>query len=161
MITSTVAAREGPDAIEGTVLVVDDDPALQQTICDILVGAGLDAAGVGSAGEATRWCAGHRADLVVVDQRLPDALGLELAAELKAGSSPLPVVLLTGHVSTDTAISAVGLVDDYLTKPVPPGELINVVRTRLEQYRLRAANQRLLSQVQAANQQLEENNSRL
>ncbi|HEX9230876.1 MAG TPA: response regulator, partial [Jatrophihabitantaceae bacterium] len=67
----------------------------------------------------------------------------------------LPVVLLTGYVSTDTAIAAVGLVDDYLTKPVPPDELIKVVQTRLEQHRLRVANQQLVTKLRETNNTLE------
>jgi signal transduction histidine kinase len=138
-----------------TVLVVDDDLGLQSTVCDILQLAGIDASGAGTASEATIWCEEHRPDLVVLDQRLPDATGLQLAALLKANTPLLPVVLLTGFVSTDTAIAAVGLVDDYLTKPVPPNELVKVVRSRLEQHRLRVANQDLLAQLTDANNRLE------
>ncbi|MCW2539234.1 MAG: sensor histidine kinase [Frankiales bacterium] len=141
--------------LRGTVLVVDDDIGLQTTVCDILQMTGIAASAVGSAGEAARWCDEHTADLVVLDQRLPDGSGLQLAALLKARAPLLPVVLLTGYVSTDTAIAAVGLVDDYLTKPVPPRELIKVVQTRLEQHRLRAANQDLLAQLTEANNRLE------
>jgi signal transduction histidine kinase len=141
--------------LEGLVLVVDDDIGLQETLCDILQSTGVDARAVGSANEATAWCDEQNPDLVVLDQRLPDATGLQLAALLKARAPMLPVVLLTGYVSTDTAIAAVGLVDDYLTKPVPPNELIKVVQARLEQRRLRIANQDLLDQLQETNNRLE------
>lgn len=141
--------------LHGNVLIVDDDVGLQETLCEILQIAGVDASGVGSATEATSWCDRHSPDLVVLDQRLPDASGLQLAALLKARLPTLPVVLLTGYVSTDTAIAAVGLVDDYLTKPVPPNELIKVVRARLEQHRLRVANQNLLAQLRETNNRLE------
>ena len=141
--------------LEGLVLVVDDDIGLQETLCDILQSTGVDACAVGSANEATAWCDEQNPDLVVLDQRLPDASGLQLAALLKAKAPMLPVVLLTGYVSTDTAIAAVGLVDDYLTKPVPPSELIKVVQARLEQRRLRIANQELLNQLRETNNRLE------
>ena len=144
-----------PASRPGVVLVVDDDVGLQESVCDLLQLTGLEATGVGSAGEATRWCEQHQPDLVVLDQRLPDASGLELAARLKAGTPLLPVVLMTGFVSTGTAIEAVGVVDDYLTKPVPPNELIAVVRTQLEQHRLRVSNARLLAQLTLANDRLE------
>ena len=139
----------------GHVLVVDDDLDLQTSVCEILTLTGFQASGVGTASEAAAWCEAHSPDLVLLDQRLPDASGLQLAATLKAKSPLLPIVLLTGFVSTDTAIAAVGLVDDYLTKPVPPSELIKVVQTRTEQHRLRLANQDLLDRLTEANSRLE------
>jgi len=154
-VTASTLPETGVARLHGSVLVVDDDRDLQDTLCDILNMTGVHASGVGSAGEATRWCDLHNPDLVVLDQRLPDSSGLQLAALLKARTPLLPIILLTGHVSTDTAIAAVGLVDDYLTKPVPPNELIKVVETRLEQHRLRVANQDLVAQLQEANNHLE------
>ena len=141
--------------LHGLVLIVDDDMGLQETLCEILKLSGVEAYAVGSASEATAWCDQHSPDLVLLDQRLPDASGLQLAALLKARTPTLPLVLLTGYVSTDTAIAAVGLVDDYLTKPVPPNELIKVVRARLEQRRLLVANQELLVQLRETNNLLE------
>ncbi len=154
-MTAAILTMNGVARLHGSVLVVDDDAGLQNTLCDILDMTGIDATGVGSGSEATQWCEVHTPDLVVLDQRLPDASGLQLAALLKANSPLLPVVLLTGYVSTDTAIAAVGLVDDYLTKPVPPDELIKVVQTRLEQHRLRVANQQLVTKLRETNNTLE------
>jgi signal transduction histidine kinase len=142
--------------LHGSVLVVDDDVGLQTTLCDILTLVGLNVSGVGSAREATGWCDDHTPDLVVLDQRLPDGSGLQLAALLRAQLPLVPIVLLTGYVSAQSAIAAVGMVDDYLTKPVPPAELIKVVQTRLEQHRLRIANQALLAQLGEANTRLEQ-----
>jgi signal transduction histidine kinase len=154
-VTTPILADPVRSQLQGTVLIVDDDIGLQETLCEILEVTGIAAVGVGSANEATTWCDRNSPDLALLDQRLPDASGLQLAALLKARLPTLPVVLLTGYVSTDTAIAAVGLVDDYLTKPVPPSELIKVVQTRLEQHRLRTANQNLLSQLREANSRLE------
>ncbi|HET9187006.1 MAG TPA: response regulator [Acidothermaceae bacterium] len=154
-MTASAISVPQPPQLGGLVLIVDDDVGLQETLCDILQSAGVEANAVGSATAATAWCDGQNPDLVVLDQRLPDASGLQLAALLKARSPMLPVVLLTGYVSTDTAIAAVGLVDDYLTKPVPPNELIKVVHARLDQRRLRLANQELLNQLQETNNRLE------
>jgi len=154
-MTSSALPLSQTAELRGTVLVVDDDIGVQDTLCDILQLNGIDASAVGSAAEATAWCDQHSPDLVVLDQRLPDSSGLQLAALLKADAPLVPVVLLTGYVSTETAIAAVGLVDDFLSKPVPPGEFVKVVQTRLEQYRLRLANQDLLAQLREANNRLE------
>jgi signal transduction histidine kinase len=154
-VTAILADQGSATKLQGNVLVVDDDFGLQSTLCDILTLVGLNASGVGSASEATRWCDNQTPDLVVLDQRLPDASGLQLAALLRARLPLVPIVLLTGYVSAESAIAAVGMVDDYLTKPVPPAELIKVVQTRLEQHRLRAANQALVAQLGEANTRLE------
>ncbi|MDX6203426.1 MAG: hypothetical protein QOJ83_2926 [Frankiales bacterium] len=154
-MTAFPSSSVGTPGLQGNVLVVDDDLGLQSTLCEILKLAGVEADGVGTAGEATRWIDEHSPDLVVLDQQLPDASGLQLAAMLRARLPLLPIVLLTGYVSAQSAIAAVGLVDDYLTKPVPPTELIKVVRTRLEQHRLRAANQALLAELSDTNARLE------
>jgi signal transduction histidine kinase len=65
------------------------------------------------------------------------------------------VILLTGYVSADNAIAAVGLVDDYLTKPVPPEDLIRNVRAAIDRTRLRRENRRLVTRLQELNSSLE------
>ena len=64
---------------------------------------------------------------VIVDQRLPDTTGIALSTRLKSDDPDLTVILLTGYASADDAIAAVRLVDDYLTKPVQPEDLVRSV----------------------------------
>ena len=137
------------------VLVVDDDEAVRETVCDILEIAGIDAAAVGTAEAGVAWCEAHRPELVVVDQRLPDAAGTDLAGRLKRIRPDLSILLLTGYVSAESAIAAVGVVDEYLTKPVPPAELVKAVRSGMERSRLRGENQALLERLRLTNAQLE------
>ena len=95
------------------VYVVDDDPDMRQTVVDILAIAGISAEGFGSGAAALAPHGPDRPDLAVVDQRLPDTTGIDLATSLKAADPDLAVILLTGYVSADNAIAAVGVVDDY------------------------------------------------
>jgi DNA-binding NtrC family response regulator len=137
------------------VYVVDDDADLRQTVIEILALAGVAAEGFGSGSAAQASCADARPELVVVDQRLPDTTGIALATRLKSDDPDLGVMLLTGFASADNAIAAVGLVDDYLTKPVPPDDLVRSVQAALERTGLRRENRRLVGRLQELNSSLE------
>jgi signal transduction histidine kinase len=93
--------------------------------------------------------------LVIVDQHLPDTTGIILSASLKSEDPDLGVILLTGYASADNAIAAVGLVDDYLTKPVQPDELMRSVNAGLERARLRRENRLLVARLHEMNAALE------
>jgi diguanylate cyclase (GGDEF)-like protein/PAS domain S-box-containing protein len=137
------------------VLVVDDDEGVRSTLVDILTLAGLTVAASASAREAMAEQTTAPARVAVVDYRLPDATGLELATRLKLADPDLPVIVLTGNASLETAAAAVGHVDDYLTKPVPPARLLQTVRLGLERRRLVWENRDLLSRLTEANLTLE------
>jgi signal transduction histidine kinase len=151
----TAAPAPAPETVgTAAVYVVDDDPDMRQTVVDILAIAGIAAEGFGS-GAAALAAHGPGPDLAVVDQRLPDTTGIDLATSLKAADPDLAVILLTGYVSADAAIAAVGVVDDYLTKPVPPEDLIRSVRAAIDRTRLRRENRRLVGRLRELNSSLE------
>ena len=139
------------------VLVVDDHEATRDTLVDILASAGFSARAVGTAGAALSLQAATPAGLAVavVDYQLPDATGLELAAHLKEEDPDLPVIVLTGNASFETAVAAVALVDEYLTKPVPAEAFLRAVRGAAERRRLVLENRELLIRLQEANTTLE------
>ena len=147
-----------PDAAPGTplVYVVDDDVGMRETVVEILGLSGISAEGFGSGSAVQAALGGARPDLMVVDQRLPDTTGIVLATGLKSQDPDLGVILLTGYASADSAIAAVGLVDDYLTKPVPPDELVRRVKAGADRTRLRRENRYLVSRLQEMNSSLEE-----
>jgi signal transduction histidine kinase len=95
--------------------------------------------------------------LAIVDQRLPDAAGTDLAHRLKELDPDLPVLLCTGYASAETAISAVGRVDDFLIKPVRPENVLSAVRNGLDRRALRTRNAELVNQLQQTNTVLEDN----
>lgn len=71
-------------------------------------------------------------DLVLLDIRLPDANGLELASEMKAIRSELPVIAQTAYaMSTDRKLSFDAGCDGYIPKPVRKEELLNLIATLL------------------------------
>jgi two-component system, OmpR family, sensor histidine kinase KdpD len=134
-------------AADTTVLVVDDDEAMRDTVVEILAAAGIQADGVGSAAAAQARVQRDKPGVVLVDQRLPDATGIELGATLKEADQDVTVVLVTGYASLENAIAAVGELDGFLTKPVPPPDLLRVVGAGLERARLRRENRGLMTQL--------------
>jgi len=123
---STAERSAQPASIK--VLVVDDDHAMATTIVEVLESNGLTAAAAVTAEAAL---ARHRElwpDVVICDQMLPDMSGLELCAAIRVDDPDVWLLLHTGHASLDSAIAAVGLIDQYLTKPAAPNELIKAVR---------------------------------
>jgi signal transduction histidine kinase len=151
----TAVPDAGPAAGPPVVYVVDDDPGIRQTVIDILALAGIAAEGFASGRAAEACCGAGRPDLAVVDQRLPDTTGIALSDRLKSADPDLGVILLTGYASADNAIAAVGVADDYLTKPVPPDELVRSVKAGLDRTRLRRENRQLVTRLQQLNASLE------
>lgn len=148
-------SRPDASAAPPLVYVVDDDVGMRETVIEILGLSGIGAEGFGSGTAVQAALASARPDLVVVDQRLPDTTGIVLATSLKSQDPDLGVILLTGYVSADSAIAAVGLVDDYLTKPVPPDDLVRRVKDGVDRSRLRRENRYLVTRLQEMNSSLE------
>jgi diguanylate cyclase (GGDEF)-like protein len=135
----------------GTVLVVDDDDDTRQSLIDVLATAGIRGVGAGGRAEALAAQVHHEPAVAMVDYRLPDGSGIELARELRERDPELPVLLVTGHASLDTAVAAVGQLDAYLTKPVAPYALLQAVRNALARRGLVAENRSLVARLQRLN----------
>jgi signal transduction histidine kinase len=142
----------GPPAVQ----IVDDDPGMQSTVIEILALAGITAESFGSGAAVLANRSTDQPYLVIVDQRLPDTTGIALSTRLKSEDPDLTVILLTGYASADNAIAAVGLVEEYLTKPVLPDDLIRRVNAGIERTRLRRENRRLVARLHAMNSALED-----
>jgi two-component system, OmpR family, response regulator len=116
------------------VLVVEDDPALQQMILDYFVNHGIRTLVASGRGEMTRQL-GADVNLVILDLRLGHEDGLDLLRDIRS-SSDVPVIIITGHRGDDID-RVVGLelgADDYLTKPFNLRELLARVRAVLRRF---------------------------
>src|SRR5579863_1594891 len=123
--------------MDDKILIVDDEPAIGETLKEILLTENyrVDTAGTGK--DALAMLGGGRYDLVIIDRRMPDMSGLELLAEIQRLSPPPVAIILTGHASLDSAVEAMRQgAYDYLTKPCHPEELRWAVRRGLDRKRL-------------------------
>ena len=125
-----------PVAESRSILIVEDDPAIGEMLQLVFHNEGYHTALAGDGPQALDQVARGIAqpDIVVADYNLPNRLtGLDLAAHLRESfDSKLPVLIVTGDISTDTlrAIAAAGCVQ--LNKPIRVDALIRLVRAQLE-----------------------------
>jgi signal transduction histidine kinase len=152
----SVPSPRDPTPEQPVVHIVDDDPVIRSTVVEVLALSGIAAEAFGTGAAVLGYHGVDRPDLVIVDQRLPDTTGIALSTALKSEDPDLGMILLTGFASADNAIAAVGLVDDYLTKPVKPEELVRSVKAGLERARLRRENRHLVGRLHEMNTALEE-----
>ena len=106
-----------------TILVVDDDPDARRIASTILASEGYGVLEAETAERALDTIRNRRVDLVILDLALPGTPGLELLATLRRHHD-LPVLIISGNDDVNTRI--VGLrvgADDFVVKPVAPGEI--------------------------------------
>ncbi|HNS58308.1 MAG TPA: response regulator [Nitrosomonas europaea] len=113
--------------MSATVLVVEDESAIQELIAYNLRNAGYTAVCTNSAEQAAAMVNEVLPDLVLLDWMLPGKSGIELARSLRRDprTKPIPVIMLTARV--DERDKVIGLetgADDYVTKPFRIRELI-------------------------------------
>jgi FixJ family two-component response regulator len=109
-----------------SILVVEDDMAVGKVVCAMLERAGFDAALVGSAHEMLERLGRDDFDMLLSDIHLPDDIDLGFLGKLADRPGPqIPVVLITGAPSIETAVKALrhGVVD-YLRKPIQSEDLV-------------------------------------
>ncbi len=106
------------------VLVVDDEVRIRDLVRRYLEHEGHQVLTAGSGAEALE-VAGHTGvDLIVLDLRLPDITGEEVAAEIRK-TSDVPILMLTAKVDERDRIHGLEVgADDYVTKPFSPRELV-------------------------------------
>jgi DNA-binding response OmpR family regulator len=107
-----------------TVLVVEDERKIRELVRDYLEREGLGVLTTDSGADGIALARSSRPDLVVLDLRLPDVPGEEVAREVRSFSA-VPILMLTAKAAEDDRIHGLELgADDYLTKPFSPRELV-------------------------------------
>ena len=105
--------------MKGSVLIVDDDPALTKALAEHLSADGFDVAQCHSGEEALWRLEETGFDLVVADIKMPGMNGLEFCERVTANFPGLPVFIITGVATLQMAIEAVRVgAYDFVTKPI-------------------------------------------
>jgi DNA-binding NtrC family response regulator len=116
------------------ILVVDDEIGIRELLSEILVDEGHNVRLAENAAAARRLRAEKRPDMALLDIWMPDTDGISLLKEWSAnGQLTMPVVMMSGHGTIDTAVEAtrIGAVD-FLEKPIALQKLLSAVQKALK-----------------------------
>lgn len=116
------------------ILVIDDEVGIRELLSEILTDEGHDVATCENATTARAWREAQRPDLVLLDIWMPDTDGVTLLKEwAAAGLLNMPVVMMSGHATIDTAVEAtrIGAVG-FLEKPIGMQKLLAAVKQGIE-----------------------------
>ena len=120
---SRLARGEGN---HGTVLVVDDDTSILDTVTSILSGEGYDVVSAASGQEALDAVALKQPLLILLDMRMPIMDGWAVARALRAQGNSVPIIVMTAAESAKRWADEVGA-EGYLAKPFGLDELLTIV----------------------------------
>ena len=121
------------------ILVVEDDEALNQTVCVFLNQSGYESTGVLNAGEAYRKIADNDYDLIISDIMMPCVDGFEFAREVRGLLSNIPVIFVTARDNLESKMKGFESgIDDYMVKPILLPELLMRIKAVLRRSRINA-----------------------
>jgi len=120
---------ESTPILQQMVFIVDDDPAICDSLCNLIESAGLVTRQFESAEEFLEACSPEMAGCLVLDVRLPGISGMELQNELAKSGPGIPIIIMTGHGDIPMVRNALkaGAVE-FLTKPFQDEELLTAIR---------------------------------
>jgi FixJ family two-component response regulator len=137
---------EAKPELSATVIVVEDDPALRDSLGRLLRSVGLDVRLFASVPALLEFGRPSGATCLVLDVRLPGRSGLELQRELAAADIQIPIVFMTGHGDIPMSVQAMkGGAVEFLTKPFRDQDLIEAIQVGLARDRARRESERALS----------------
>jgi two-component system nitrogen regulation response regulator NtrX len=131
------------------ILIVDDEANIGRSLRLILEREGYVVSVCGSLAECRAHPETVRADVLLLDVRLPDGNGIDLLRELRAAGNTAEAVMVSGHGTITEAVEATRAgAFDFLEKPLGRDRVLVAVKNALEQVTLRAENARLRELVE-------------
>ncbi len=132
-----------------SICIVDDEPAILNSLSPILEDEGYQVSVAKSGTEVLKMVRSEAPDLIILDIWMPELDGLETLKRLRQQFPALLVIMMSGHGSIETAIKATKLgAYDYLEKPLDLEKVTILVRNALHQRKLEEENLNLRIQVE-------------
>jgi two-component system nitrogen regulation response regulator NtrX len=140
------------------ILIVDDEESIRRSLAGILADEGFESAEA-SDGESALAQLRERElpDVVLLDIAMPGRDGVAILAEVSRVWPELPVVMMSGHGTIETAVRATQLgAFDFIEKPLSVDKILLTIRNALERSRLKKENRRLRAETLRAHEILGE-----
>lgn len=119
-----------------SILVVDDELLIRDLLYDFFTDQGWDISIAESGEKALKILRSQKIDLVLTDLKMPNMDGLALTSKVRESYPDIPVVIMTGYPSVDSAVSALrSKVADYIIKPFNIKQLYKVIEEKINENR--------------------------
>ena len=133
-----------------TVIVIDDDPAIRESIGSLVRSVRLQAKLHASVDEFLKAGRPDGPACLVLDIRLPGRSGLDFQRELAAANIHLPIIFITGHGDIPMSVTAMkGGAIEFLTKPFRDQDLLDAIQFGIERDRARLEDEKSLAGLRA------------
>jgi two-component system nitrogen regulation response regulator NtrX len=135
------------------VLIVDDEENIGRSLRMILEREGFSVNVCKSVAEFKRYPEAGRADVYLLDMKLPDGNGIDLlkAVRTEGNGSTAPAIMISGHGTIADAVEATRAgAFDFLEKPLARDRVLLAIKNAIEQSSLRQENERLREQLGAS-----------
>jgi len=133
-----------------TIIVVDDDPDIRDSLGSLLRSVGFQVNLLGSVDEFLESGRPEGPTCLVLDVRLPGQSGLDFQRELSAANIQLPIIFITGHGDIPMSVQAMkGGAIEFLTKPFRHQDLLEAVQLGLARDRARLETEKAIAVLRA------------
>jgi DNA-binding response OmpR family regulator len=137
------------------ILIADDEEFFSRATADLLAREGYECVCASDGHAAGERLGSEEFDLLIADIRMPGNLDLQLVKEISGAQSPIPVILVTGFPSIETAVESLRLpVVAYFTKPVEFAHLLSAVEHAVVKTRLARVARRLRLRLETCQEEL-------
>ena len=155
-VTGDLEAKDAKDLVESvahddekpTVLIVDDDPDIRESLQCLLRTVSLDSRAFTSPSHFLKSELPSRPTCLVLDVRLPGRSGLDFQRELTAANVNVPIIFITGHADVRMAVQAMkaGAIE-FLIKPFRDQDLLDAIQLGLARDRARCQRESELTRL--------------
>jgi FixJ family two-component response regulator len=133
-----------------TVIVIDDDPEVRNSLDSLLRSMGFQVTLLSSVSEFLALDQPEEPTCLVLDVRLPGQSGLDFQRDLSAARRQLPIIFITGHGDIPMSVRAMkGGAIEFLTKPFRDQDLLDAIQIGLTKDRAWIENEKSLAELRA------------
>jgi FixJ family two-component response regulator len=139
-----------PPTTQPTVIVIDDDPAVRESISGLIRSVGFQVKMLASVDEFHQSGRPSGPACLVLDVRLPGQSGLDLQREFASSRIQLPIIFITGHGDIPMSVQAMkGGAIEFLTKPFRDQDLLDAIQVGLARDRARLDDEKSMAVLRA------------